>query len=265
MATLSISRAWEETKTVLARDGGLMTTVALALIVLPGIILAVVGAPTGPQASLFSRVVYIAVVLLGLVTQIALNRLAIGPSVTVKDAIGQGLVRLGSVVAVFVLLIVALVVVTFILAILLGATAELQAGRPPAAIVLVLAALTALAFTILQLIFPVAAVETGNPLRLITRSWQLARSQYLRLLVFVIIVFVGLGIGLIAAEFGIASVIVLFLGQPNAGSMSALLLGVVASALQAAFTVVTAVMLARMYVQLSGGGTAQAGVPRSGI
>lgn len=265
MAKLSMSRAWEESKAVLVRDGGLMTTVALALIVLPGIVLAVVGAPVGPQSSALSRIVYSAVVLLGLVTQISLNRLAIGPSVTVREAIGQGLVRLLPVVVVFIMLIVVLVIATAVLTILLGATAELQAGRPPVSVVVLVAILAALIFAILQLIFPIAAVETGNPLRLIARSWHLAHSQYLRLLAFVLIVFVGLGIGLIAAEIGLASVIVLLLGQPEAGSMAALLLGVVASALQAAFTVVTAVMLARMYVQLCGGGSAQARVPRSGI
>ena len=38
MSKLSLSRAWEETMAVLARDGRLFAAVALALFVLPGLI-----------------------------------------------------------------------------------------------------------------------------------------------------------------------------------------------------------------------------------
>jgi hypothetical protein len=265
MAKLSISRAWEEAKAIFAHDGGLMASVALALIVLPSIVLAVVGAPVDPQSSLLSKVVYVAVILLGLVTQVALNRLAIGPSVTVREAIGVGLVRLLPVALLVVLVIIGLALITVLLLVVLGGAAQLQSGgRPPASVLAILAIITALVFAIFQLIFPIAAVETGNPLRLAARSWQLARRHYARLLAFILIVFVGFGLAVAAIEFGLASVIVVALGQPNPGSMSALLLGLVAGTLQAAFTVVTAVMLSRIYLQLAGG-DAHASVPRSGI
>ena len=38
MAKLSISKAWDETRSIVARDRGLLFTVALALFVLPGVI-----------------------------------------------------------------------------------------------------------------------------------------------------------------------------------------------------------------------------------
>ena len=47
--------------------------------------------------------------------------------------------------------------------------------------------------------------------------------------------------------------------------LSALVFGLAVAVVQAAFTVVTAVMLARIYVQLAGAGEAQSGVPKSGI
>jgi len=78
MRGLSISTAWEETKAILARDGKLFAAVALALIVLPQVVLAVVGTPIGPEANALSRIVYVAALLLGLVSQIAFNRLAMG-------------------------------------------------------------------------------------------------------------------------------------------------------------------------------------------
>lgn len=268
MHALSISAAWEQTKAILTRDGGLLAAVALALIVLPQVLLAVAGVPVGPESSNLSKLLYVAVVLLGFVAQIALNRMAIGSAVLVREAIADGFVRLLPVLLVFCILIVVLVVATMLLAVVLSVAglANLQeGGRPTAALVAALVIITALAFAIFQLVFPLAAAETGNPIRLISRSWQLARGQYLRLLGFVALIFFGLGVVVIASQLGLGSLIVLFLGKPNPGSMSALVLGLIAGLIQAAFTVVTAVMLARIYVQLAGREEAQASVPSSGI
>lgn len=268
MGQLSLSRAWEETAAILVRDGGLLAAVALALIVLPQVVLSVVGMPMGAQANPLGEVIYIAAVLLGFVAQIAINRLAIGPSVTVRDAIAQGFLRLMSVFAVLVVLAIALVIVAIAIAMVLSAAHLMTlppAGQAPTpSLIALLVILIALLFAIFQLIFPIAAVETGNPIRLITRSWQLGRHQYPRLLAFLLVVFVGIAIVALAGQFGVGSVVVLLLGRPNPGTFSALVLGLIAGAIQAAFTVVTAVMLARIYVQLAGR-DAQASVPSSGI
>jgi hypothetical protein len=267
MRHLSLSQAWDETKAIIAREGRLLAAVTLALVVLPQVILAVAGLPIGPEASSLSQLLYAAVILLGFVAQVALNRLAIGPAVTVREAMGDGFIRLPSIFLVFLILSIGLGLITIVFAIVMAATGLVvlqDASRPPSSIVAILIVLTALIFAVFQLVFPVAAVETGNPIRLISRSWQLARGNYLRLLVFVMIAFVGLGLVAAATKLGFGSVIVLFLGRPDPGSMSALVLGLIASTIQAAFTVVTAVMLARIYVQLAGRGGV-AGVPSSGI
>jgi hypothetical protein len=268
MRQLSISEAWEQTKAIVAREGKLLAAVALALIVLPQVVLAVVGPPVDVQATVISRILYIAAILLGFVAQIALNRLAIGPSVTVADAIRQGLVRLISLFAALILVMIGLLVIAVLLAMVLGAAKLIAlpaAGQaPPASFVAFLLLLTVLIFAIFQLVFPLAAVETGNPVRLLTRSWELGRGHYLRLLGFIVIVFVGVGIIAAINEFAIGSVILLALGRPSPGTLSALLLGLVGGTIQAAFTVVAAVMLARIYVQLAGRGQVQAGVPSSG-
>jgi hypothetical protein len=266
MSSLSISAAWDEAKAILARDGRLLATVALALVVLPQVILAVVGAPANAQATPVSKIVYAAVVLIGFVAQIAFNRLAIGPSVRVSDAISQGLVRLLPVVLVLLVVVFVLGLIAALFVMLLGPStfmARAAAGQPAASLILLLVVLIALAFAIVQLVFPIAAVETGNPIRLITRSWQLARGNYLRLLGFILIVFVGLAIVGLASALGVGSVIFILFGPPNPGSMSALMIGLVAGILQGVFSVVTAVMLARIYVQLAGR-EAQASVPSSG-
>ena len=268
MGRLSISAAWDESKVILARDGGLMGAVALALIVLPQVILAVVGSPVGAEATAVTRLVYFAVLCLGIVAQIALNRLAIGPSITVKDAIGQGFLRVLPVFLVMFLVILVVAIIATVLALIFGAAGfpmMSKASEPSPSLLFVLIILMTLAFAVLQLVFPVAAAETGNPLRLVTRSWQLSRGNYWRLLAFVCLIFIGLGVVIIATQLGIGSVVVLLLGPPNSGSVSALVIGLVAGLIQAAFTVVTAAMLARMYLQLAGRGEAQASVPNSGI
>ena len=268
MSSLSISAAWDETRPILARDGQLFLSVALALIVLPQVVLAVVGSPIAANATPASRAIYFAAILLGLVAQVSLIRLAIGPAVTVRDAITQGLVALIPVFLVLALALVAIAILAGVISMLLGAVGAgiiKSAGQPTPAMILLLLVLASLVFAVMQLVIPVAAAETRNPIRMVARAWQLARGNYWRLLAFIALVVFGLGIVLIAIEVGLGSVIVIALGRPDPGSMSALLLGLIAGLLQAGFTIVTAVMLARIYVQLAGRGGAQVGVPNSGI
>jgi hypothetical protein len=269
MRELSISRAWEEAKDIVAREGRLLAAVALALIVLPQVLMNVVGPPIDPQATQIARALYIAAILLGFIAQIAINRLAIGPSVTVGEAIRQGFVRLISLFGALVLVMVGMLVIAVIIAMVLGAakliTLPAAGHPPPASFIAFLLLITVLVFAIFQLVFPLAAVETGNPIHLLTRSWELGHRHYLRLLGFVLIVFVGVGVIAAINQFAIGSVIILLLGRPSPGTVSALLLGLIGGTIQAAFTVVAAVMLARIYTQLAGRGEAQPGVPNSGI
>ena len=269
MSSLSISTAWEETRASLARDGQLYAAVALALIVLPEVIFAVVGAPVGEQATLLARVTYTVVILLGFVAQVALNRLAIGPSVTVGGAIARGFARVASVVVVLFLLSVALMIVAVLLLVILGAlrlvVIPVPGQTPPPALILMLIVLVALGFAVVQLAFPVAAVETGNPLRIISRSWQLAKGHYGRLLGFIGLIIFSFIVVVIATQLGVGSAVALLLGPPKPGSLSALVLGLAIGLIQAPFTVITATMIARIYTQLVGHGEAQASVPSSGI
>ena len=96
MSALSISSAWEDTKALLARDGRLFASVALALIVLPAAVMGVLDprVEQGDSApGWFNALVFI-VSLISLAGQLALIRLALGPSVTVGGAISHGFRRL---------------------------------------------------------------------------------------------------------------------------------------------------------------------------
>lgn len=267
MSSLSVSAAWEETRAILTREGRLYISVALALVVLPQVVMAVIGSPVAQDASALARVVYIAAVLLGIVAQIAMCRLAIGPPVTVGDSILQGLSRLISVFVVFMVGLMLVAMAAGVVSLAFGAAGVVlikSPGVPTAGLIVLLLVLGAFEIAILQLVVPLAAAETGNPLRLVSRSWELVRGHYLRLLGFVFAVLFGAGLIIVTVEFALGSAIVLALGPPHSGSMSALVLGLIGGMLQAGFTTVTAVMLARIYAQLARG-TTHSGVPRSGI
>jgi hypothetical protein len=269
MSSLSISAAWDETKAILARDGKLFATVALALIVFPQTVFAVIGAPVGPQASGLSVFTYFVVILLGCTAQIALNRLSVPPAVTVGSAIMTGLRRVGPVVIVGLLVAVGVIILAAALLIILGAlhliTVPTPGQTPPPSLLLLLMVIVIPVFATFQLVFPVAAVETGNPLKMIRRAWALARHNHLRLTAFIAIIILGFALVVLATQVGLGSVIVFALGKPDPGSVSALAFGVLSGLIQAGFTVVTAIMIARIYTQLAGRHDAQVGVPSSGI
>ena len=269
MRALSLSRAWDETKAIISRDGRLFVSVALALVVLPQTILLVVGVPVGSQATLISEAVYVAAVLIGFAAQIALNRLAIGPSTTVGASIGRGFARLLPLVGALALLVIALLAVLLVIAFALaraGRVAPPGAGQtPPPSIIVLMLLLVLLSFAVFQLSIPVAAVESGGPIRLFVRSWQLARGEYPRLLAFVVTVFVGIVVVALAGRSIFGSLVILLFGEPNPGTLSALVLGIIGGTIQACFTIASAVMLARIYVQLAGRGGAEASVPTTGI
>jgi len=269
MNKLSLSRAWDETRKVLAHDGRLFASVALALVVLPQTVIGLVAPRSAGEASSLTAALLAFTILIGLIAQIALNRLAVGPSTTVGAAIGRGVRRMPALLGASVILLVGLFILLIPIVILLGALGLVaepdRAHEAPASLLVLILLVVALCYGVFQLTIPVAAAEDGGSLRLMTRSWHLARGNYGRLVAFVFIVFIGLLVVLLAGQFGLGSIITVALGQPDALSLSALVISLVVAPIQAVFTVIFAVMLARIYVQLSGSAPAQSGVPRSGI
>jgi hypothetical protein len=269
MPKLSISQAWDETRAILARDGKLLVSVALALIVLPQTILGVAGIPRADEKSLVASFSMMLVVLIGLAAQVALNRLSIGPAITVAGAIGRGFRRLGPLVVALILIGLALLVALTLIAFTLGALRLITIpapGQPPTpALIAVLVLCLVLASAAFQLVLPVAAAEAGGPIKLLSRSWALARENYLRLLAFVAVIFLAALVVVLAAQAVIGSAVVVTLGKPVAGSISALVFAFLTALIQSIFTIVASVMLARIYTQLAGGREAQASVPSSGI
>jgi hypothetical protein len=270
MAKLSISKAWEETSDIVSRDGRLITTVALALIALPQLIVGIAAPPAAVQSGL-GLLLSIVAALIALLGQMALVRLAIGPSTSVGESIAHAARRYPSAIGAFLLILCAFAVVIVPLTAVLMSTGLLQMpaeGDPPTPsflryifALLILGLLIGVKFL---MVTPVATTEPVGPLTIIKRSWSLTKDRYWPLLGFELLLVVTAFILLLAAQ-----IVGGILARAIGGDVSPFTLGALIQALfvsiaQAGFTVLIAVMLARIYVQLSGKSRSRAGVPKTG-
>jgi hypothetical protein len=273
MRALSISAAWEETKAILARDGQLLVTVALALVAFPTAVNALVNPDRMNNASTPWWVDLISVLasLIALAGQLALIRLAIGPSITVGGAIAHGLRRMPIYFLSVLMVVVGLIIVALPLVLLLsalGVPVDAKGVPPsPTTIVVGLFYLAIILFFGVRLLLssPVASAEDQGPIGILVRSWHLTSGHWWPLFGFLLLIIVSAIVLLLAIGSAVGVVIGLVVGPIEPMSAAALVLALVQSLVSAAITTLFAVMLARIYVQLSGYGDAQASVPSSGI
>ncbi len=272
MRRLSISAAWDETRAILARDGSLLLTVALALVALPSAVSTLVN-PAGmasKSGSMWVELVAFLASVIALAGQLALIRLALGPSITVGSAIAHGMKRMPIYFLVVLMLVGALFVISIPVVFILGALGVPLSAKPIPLSGPVLVA--ALFYVILVIYFgvrflmssPVASAEEVGPIGIIKRSWQLTSGNWWPLFGFILVFLLGAIIVIIAINSAAGVVVRLLFGSIEPMSAAALILALVQALFGAAVTTLFAVMLARIYLQLSGGG-AQASVPSSGI
>ena len=124
--------------------------------------------------------------------------------------------------------------------------------------------MTCFASVRLMLSSAVASAEGIGPLAILRRSWDLSRGNWWRLFVFILM----FGIGALALLWAVDSVFGLLIRMivEDAGprSLGGLLISIVSQLLSGLLSVMLFVMLARIYVQRSETGAAEASVPRSG-
>lgn len=264
MTKLSLSSAWEETTSVLARDGRLFFAVALALFVLPGLILNVTmpEAPAGqfPPAGPWIAVAVVTV-LISFVGQLAVIRLAIGPHITVGEAIVHGLKRLAFYVGALLMWTLPIILIASILYAMIAEGVEHPS--PGAAIALIAIAIVGIFLAVrLILASAVASAENLNPLQILRRSWDLTGGNWWRLFVFLLLVMIGV-LALFASVGAVVGLLarVLF-GDIGPLTLGGLLVAIVSQLLSAVVSVIFFVMIARIYAQLAGRG--EATVPKSG-
>lgn len=272
MRRVSISAAWDEARVILARDGSLLITVALALVALPSVISNLLGGGNGPtrgQQPLLIDFIALVVSLIALAGQLALIRLAIGPSITVGSAITHGLRRMPVYFLAVLILVVALFIIALPCVFVLGALGVPLNARPiplsgPVLICILLYFAIAIFFAVrLLMSSAVASAEDVGPVAILKRSWQLTVGQFWPLFGFLIIFIIGAIVLLFAVGSAIGTLVVLLMGPVQPMSAGALIIALVQALFSAAITTLFAVMIARIYLQLRDG-AAHASVPSSG-
>jgi hypothetical protein len=262
MTTLSISKAWDETKDVLAHDGRLIGAVALAAVLLPQAIAGVIAPPanlSGEQPPSWMPVLALIVGVAGLVGQIAVMRLALGPATSVGEAITHGLKRLLPAFAAILLFAIPLALVLSIVLAAIAGPAKLEvmmAGGttdPNIGRAILIFALVALAVSVrFQMILPVATAEDGGPIHIFRRSWELTAGHYLRLLGFLLLVGLVAIVVLLTAQIVGGILAQSVFGDAKPLSISALIVALITGVVQTALVVIVATMTARIYAQLAG-------------
>jgi hypothetical protein len=270
MPGLSISKAWEESKAILAHDGRLIASVALALVALPTAVSGLID-PKGMTGSgpVWTDVVVLVASLLALAGQLALIRLALGPSTTVGAAIAHGLRRVPVYLLSAILIVIALMILAVPFAVAMSLSGiPLDAGpipMTPTAVVLLILFFAVVFFVAVRMLMtaPVASAEHAGPIAIIRRSWALTAGHWWHLLGFLLVFFIGAIVTLLAIGAAAGVVAQLLLGSVEAMSPAALLVALVGAVANSAITALFALMLARIYSQLTGG-EAQVSVPSSG-
>ena len=272
MSRLSISTAWDETKARLSSDGRLLMTVALALVAVPSAISTVVSPDSAAEgeATLTTGLVVIAMSLVALVGQLAIIRLAIGPSVSVGGAISHAVGRALPYLAAVIMLVLLLLILAVPLAAVLmamGVSFE-ETGQPlPAnAWIPMLIYFAVVIFVAVRMLMssPVASAESVGPIRILKRSWELTRGHTAKLLGFLAMFVIALLVVLLAVSVMVGLLVRSLFGELEPMSAAALVVGLVQGLASAVATVLFCVMLARIYVQLNGAGDAEVTVPHSG-
>jgi hypothetical protein len=260
MGSLSISRAWDETKAVLGRDAGLIVAVGLALFVLPQTIAGLV-APAPPRGQMAEpgwwTVLALLALLVGVVGQLAVVRLALAPPTSVAEAIRLAVRRAPTFFGA--LLIYGLPFLVALLAIL-GMRSSGGNGALALAVLIFLLILIPVAVRV-QLSSAVAVAEAGGPLAILRRSLELTRGHTLRLIGVLLLFFLVFGIALAAYELVIGSLVLLTVGQPEPMSVARLVKLLVSNLGETAILLVFLVLVARIYAQLASGALT---VPKSG-
>lgn len=269
---LSIGRAWDESRQVLARDGRIIALVALALLVIPGTLVGLAAPQPQPDgANGLASFLALASGLIGLAGQIAISRIALGPPLTVGQAIAVGFKRLPSFFVAALLWAAPFIIAAFLILQASGADmSNPSAPVPPnpAAAFTLLFLLIVFIVIAVHMIFttPAAAATRDGPLGLVRQSWRLSRGRALKLFGLILLVLIVAMVLLLGLGSAINAVILLLLGEARPWNVSALAVALVSQLLAAVISVGLAVLVARLYAQATGGSAnaAEPSVPSAG-
>lgn len=264
MAKLSLSKAWDDTRDTIGRDGKLLAAVALAMFFLPGVVAGVVEPTADPlPATTKDIVITVAVALVALVGQLAIIRMALGSRLTVGEAIGHGARRAPSYLLAGIIWAGPLAVAIFLIGVDVWRAPQNASGGQLAAALVIMLAMVVIGIR-MMMTSSVASAENVGPLDIVRRSWQLTKGHWWKLFA-LICVFLLLMIIVMAAVGAVIGIISSLLFEPvEPMTVGALFVAVCTQLVSAVLTTGLLVMLAKIYLQLSGPAHADVSVPSSG-
>jgi hypothetical protein len=257
-----LSRAWDETRDSVARDGKLIAAVALALFFLPGVVVGVIEPNASPfPASSKEAFIDVLVAAIALVGQLAVIRMALGARSTVGEAIGHGARRVPAYLAASLIWAGPLILAGYLIGTEVWVAPQNATGGQALAALAILFALVIIGIR-MMMTSSVATAETVGPLEIVRRSWQLTRGHWWKLfgLLCIFLLLMIVVMSAVGAVIGIASSLLFNPIEPM--TVGALFVAVCTQLVSAIFTTGLLVMLARIYTQLSG--PASVSVPSSG-
>lgn len=262
MAKLSITDAWNETAAFVAREGRLIFPIGFLMLSLPGAVLQILMPPPPapgelPEGGLWLAYIPVMIVI-SLIGTLAITLLALRGGTSVGEALAHGARRVGPVILALLLVGLASGLASLPIMMLFGLLA-INSGNPALAglAILVMLPLALALWARLSMVTPVAAAEQAGPIAMLQRSWQITRGHFWKLLgLMVLLAIVAIAISIAVGAIG-GLLIALVAGMPEPGSLSFYLLLILSALVQAVLSTVLAVLLARVYAQLAGTGSAE--------
>jgi hypothetical protein len=193
---------------------------------------------------------YPLLILAALIGQMAIMRLAIGPAASVADAIRHAFRRSPSVIGAA--LIFGIPAASILVPLVMPVMANPTDPPATASLLLLIASLVLLCLWVRLMLMTAAGVaEEIGPVAIVKRSWALTRSHFWRLLGMALLFGCVAWIAIKATEWVSGAVLIVALGKPGPWSVSALTIALVAAITQTIASVLFAVLVARIYVQLA--------------
>jgi hypothetical protein len=251
---ISIGTAYSEGAAVLRHEKRLLAPLVLALLVVPVTVSQLVQPSNpfaGPDGFGSWMAIAILALLVQLVGQMAISRLAMGWNGSLGEAISLGLRRMPAAVGGLLLyfLCLALLLVPLNMVLMIGGAGGAQAN--PAS------ALTLIAMFIagprIMLAPAIAMNERLGPWALVKRTWAASRGHYARLLGFFMLFLAASIILALAVSAVIGSLATLAFGAPEPMSVSRLLMALAGGLVQGIAATLYAAMLGRIVAQLAPG------------
>lgn len=259
--SVSISRAWDETREFLVRERRLVTPILLTFVLLPTVAFRLFTPPLGTAEAASSPallLIYL-VLFIELVGGVTLILLALGTHGSIGQTIAGSVRRALIIVLAFILfglLILPLMMLFAFLAVPGAGLPTDPTAIPPKFAFAILAgvAVAMLLFFRVSLFIPAAAAEKLGPWRALKRGWELGRGIGGKLIGTFFALFASSFVVSLAVQWVFGAVAQLALGGDAGLSPGSLLVAVAVGLVASIFLAIQSVMSARIYAQAAGAG-----------